>query len=417
MLLLYNLLITLLSPIWVPWMMLRARRRGEQPNWKERCGDYPIEPSKTARRIWVHAVSVGEVLAAMPILQALRGKLPQYEIVLSVTTSSGHQTARERAAALFDHLVYFPIDVPRFQLAAMLRVKPEVVAIMETELWMNFLWAAKTVDAKTMLINGRISDRSYPRSRRLKFFYRALLRDLDEALMQTETDADRIRDLGARNVAVVGNCKFDEAAKGVDVDPTAVRADLGIPADAFVVVVGSTRSEAEERFVLDALSPLAGDLWVVHAPRHLERAPDLAQAVAARLGSVALRSKGESGRYLILDTYGDLGRAYLAGDVAIVGGGFGNFGGQNLIQPLAAGNPVLHGVHMQNFAEATRLALAAGASVACSTPEALREALVALRDDAGTRRRMGEAARRVVEAHVGASERYADAIVGATRPS
>ena len=365
----------------------------------------------------MHAVSVGEVVAAMPILRDLRTKLPEHEIVLSVTTSSGHQTAREKAADLYDHLVYFPIDVPRFQLAAMLRVKPEVVAIMETELWMNFLWAAKTIDARTLLINGRISDRSYPRSRRLKFFYRALLRDLDEALMQTETDANRIRDLGARNVAVLGNCKFDEAATEVDADPDAVRADLGIPADAFVIVVGSTRSEEEECFVLDALSSLAGDLWVVHAPRHLERATDLAQAVAARLGSVALRSKGESGRYLLLDTYGELGRAYLAADVAIVGGGFGNFGGQNLIQPLAAGKPVLHGVHMQNFAEATRLALAAGASIECLTSDALRDAVERLRSDPDERDRRGAAAREVVAGHLGASERYASAIAEATEAS
>src|SRR5690242_19561687 len=133
----YNVLITLLAPIWAPWMWLRTRGRKEPPNWNERFGNYLLTPRKDRKRKWVHAVSVGEVVACMPILKELRADLPDHEIVLSVTTSSGHQTAREKASELYDHLVYFPIDIARFQLAAMQHVQPSVVAIMETELWMN----------------------------------------------------------------------------------------------------------------------------------------------------------------------------------------------------------------------------------------------------------------------------------------
>src|SRR4051812_49258233 len=110
MFILYNVLMTVLAPFWVPWMLLRARRRGEQPKWSERTGDYEFQPLKDSKRIWIHAVSVGEVVAATPILKELRTLLPDYEIVLSVTTSSGHRTAREHAVDLYDHLVYFPID-------------------------------------------------------------------------------------------------------------------------------------------------------------------------------------------------------------------------------------------------------------------------------------------------------------------
>src|SRR5512146_160515 len=114
MFLVYNALLTLLAIFWVPWMLLRAGRRGEPPNWKERCGDYTLEPRKDRKRVWIHAVSVGEVIACKPVLSELRKLLPDYEIVLSVTTSSGHKTAREHPPGLFDQLVYFPIDVARF---------------------------------------------------------------------------------------------------------------------------------------------------------------------------------------------------------------------------------------------------------------------------------------------------------------
>lgn len=410
---LYNILLTLMAPLWVPWMLLRARARREAPNWKERQGEFEIGPDPRARRIWVHAVSVGEVVAAMPILAEVRTLLPDHQIVLSVTTSSGHRTAREKAAGLYDHLVYFPIDVARFQLAAMSRVRPEVVAILETELWLNFLWAAKAMGAATLLVNGRISDRSYPRARRVRFFYRALLSYLDRALMQTELDAERIRHLGAKEVEVLGNCKFDEAAlDGADLGT--LRREFGIAEGDRVIVVGSTRSEEEEHLVLAAIEGLdRDDVRVIHAPRHLERAEALSEAVQARFGSVARRSKGETGRYLILDTYGELSGVYALADIAVIGGGFSNLGGQNLIQPLAAGKPVIHGPHMQNFAFAARAASEVGASVVVGDAEGLRVALARLLDDSGERARMGEAARALVARHRGAARRYAEAIAGA----
>lgn len=414
MFLLYNLLLTLLAPVWATWMWIRASRRAEKPNWKERFGDLPILPKKGARRVWFHAVSVGEVVAAMPILRGLRARDPGAEIVLSVTTSSGHQTAREKAQGLFDHLVYFPIDVARFQLAGMLRVKPRVVAIMETELWMNFLWAAKTVGARTMVVNGRISDRSFRRSRRLAFFYRPLLRMVDRVLAQGETDADRFRALGAQGVEVFGNCKFDQALEGLDADPAAWRQELGLEVGLPVVVVGSTRGADEEALVIEAVGQVGLDaIQVVHAPRHLERVPELAPAVAARFGSVARRSKGERGGYLILDTYGELAAAYSTADVAVVGGGFGPYGGQNLIQPLALGKPVVHGPHMHNFRDAAEAAAVAGATLVAGDAPELAAHLRALAGDPVRRAAMGEAAKRMVEASRGASERYAQAIAEA----
>lgn len=411
MFVLYNILIVILAPLWAPWIWWRARARKEQPNWNERYGNYELKPRKDHKRIWVHAVSVGEVVASMPILEALRKELPEHEIVLSVTTSSGHQTAREKAAGLFDHLFYFPIDIARFQLAAMQHVQPSVIAIMETELWMNFLWAAKVFDARTVLINGRISDRSFRRSQKVRFFYKSLLSRMDRCLMQSEKDAERIRALGAANVEVLGNCKFDQALAGLDADPAEWRAKLGLDASLPTLVIGSTRGELEEAFVLDALGQVGlENLQVIHAPRHIERVPALLASAEKRFTGVGLRSQGKPCRYLILDSYGELDKVYGVADIVIIGGGFDNLGGQNLVQPLAHGKPVLHGPHMQNFREVAAASVDAGASLICTTPAELANRLRELIADPERRSKMGAAAAQLVQANAGASKRYAQAI-------
>lgn len=411
MFLIYNLLALLLSPIWLTWMLVRSRRRAEAPNWTERTGNYMhVQIPRDKPAIWIHAVSVGEVMAVLPILRQVRALLPDHFLLLSVTTSSGHHTAREHAVDLYDELVYFPIDLARFQLAAMTRIRPKVVAIMETELWLNFLWAAKAMDAKTVLINGRISDRSFRRSTKVKFFYRSLLSYMDRVLMQTPEDAERIRALGAKNAEVFGNCKFDQAVDGLDADPAEWRIALGLPAGVPVVVIGSTRGEDEERFVLDALESLRDDVAVVWAPRHLERADQVAEAMRLRLGSAARRSRGEGGRFVVLDTYGELAKVYAVADVVVIGGAFGAYGGQNLLQALAHGKPVLHGPHMTNFRDVAKAALALGASREVATPSELGSHIRELLHDASRATAMGAAGKAFVEENAGASRRYALAI-------
>ncbi len=395
-------------------MWLRARKRKEQPNWGERQGNLQIPVRKDGKRIWFHAVSVGEVMASLPVLREVRKRLPGHEIVLSVTTSSGHQTASENAEGLFDHLIYMPIDVARFQLVAMQKVRPSVVVVMETELWFNFLWAAKVFDAKTLLINGRISDRSYPRSKKIAFFYKALLKYMDQCLMQTQADADRIKELGGQNIEVFGNCKFDQAAEGLDADPGQWRKDLGLRDDKLILVIGSTRGSEEETFVLDAVQKVGLDrLQVIHAPRHLETVADLAKNVQQRFGDVALRSRKETGPYLILDSYGELSQVYSVADIVIVGGGFSNLGGQNIIQPLAHGKPVIHGPHMQNFRDVSDAARYFQATMECRTPEELAEGLEKLIESPELRDLMASQAAKLVQSSLGASERYGEAIAEA----
>ncbi len=414
----YNVLLVFLAPLWVPWMIWRASKRREKPDWKQRSGHLPIKPAvKGVRRAWIHAVSVGEFMAVLPVLGEIRRLDPALEIVLSTTTSTGQQAARDRAKGLFDHLVYFPIDVLRFDVAALARVRPNVVAVMETELWFNFFWASNQFRAKNLVINGRLSDKSQSRAWILRPYYRALAALVDKVLAQSEGDAARFRALGFAGVECVGNTKFDAASQEAS-DVKDWKGELGIPFDAKVVVVGSTRELVEDGFVIYGLKTagLLDDptVWIVHAPRHVENAPSIAEAYSVvGVDSVTLRSKVESGRVLVLDTFGELGGIYSIATVAVVGGGFGNSGGQNLLQPLAHGVPVIHGRHMHNFKEISKGALDAGASVVVRSQDELAGALKRIVFDQTVRDQMSAGARAYMASQGGAALRCAEAIVEA----
>lgn len=411
MLWVYNLALIVLAPIWVPWMIWRTAKRREKPDWNQRAGWYSIPENGDKPRLWFHAVSVGEVVAASAILTKLRA-LTDAEIILSVTTSSGHQTARERYSSLFDHLVYFPLDLPLFQLRAIGKVRPDAVAIMETELWMNFLWAAKRFKCKTLLLNGRISDKSFESSKKIAPYYRALFGFLDEALCQTETDKKRMNLLGAKNAQVLGNCKFDEATQEAE-PPERAREWLRIPATGPVVIIGSTRSELEEDWVCEALAAVRQrhpDLCIVWAPRHIERAQSVVDQLTSRGFAPILRSQKLLSSTLVMDTFGELSRAYGAADIAIVGGGFDKLGGQNLLQPMGMGIPVIHGPHMQNFRDVAAMAGQARATLVAASASELQEALLRLLQNSEERARMGLAGKQLIEENKGASERYAQKI-------
>jgi len=260
--------------------------------------------------------------------------------------------------------------------------------------------------------------------------------------MQTQTDAERIRKLGGQNIEVFGNCKFDEASDSLNADPVFWRNELGIDPIRPVIVIGSSRGEAEEKLIAEAIIGL--DAQFVWAPRHLERV-DALKATLVQAGiPVGQRSLGEtfassrlhedsgffaeaqsgkvsqgktlfSPEVLLLDTYGELSEIYCAADIVIVGGGFDNLGGQNLIQPLAHGKPVIQGPHMQNFRDVSEAAKRSGATMVCATSNELRATLDDLIGNPTKRLEMGKAAKELVAKNLGASKRYAEAIVEASR--
>lgn len=407
--LLYNLLLTLTAPFWVVWMLWRTRQRGEAPNWRERQGDYRDSvPKKGDRpRLWVHTVSVGEFMASQPLLRELRKQLPDHEIILSVTTSSGHETARSGAGELYDYLVYAPIDVARFTLSAMQRVRPDALIVLETELWMNLFWAAKTFDAKIFVANARLSDRSFPRAKRFRFFYKTLLSMVDRVLAQTATDAERFEAMGAPRVQLAGNLKFDQALEGLKDDGTDWRQELGLD-ERPAVVLGSMRVEEFDVFA-ELVACDRAKQWVA-APRHLERTQEFVDRLQARQNceqTIGYRSQRSTGDVVVLDSYGELAKVYAAASVAVIGGSFQKIGMQNLIQPMAFGKPVLHGPFTQNFRDVADLARKAGASIVCENAAELRQQLDALSSDTERQVQMGEAGRRLVEENRGAAARAA----------
>jgi 3-deoxy-D-manno-octulosonic-acid transferase len=405
----YNIVLVVLAPIWLPWMFLRSKKRREAPNWNERFGRIDL-PKKTKPRIWLHAVSVGEIVAAQPILSALRESLGHTaEIVVSTTTSSGQQTARKFANGLIDHLFYFPVDLPWVQRRAQQALDADILVVMETELWMNTFFLAKRRGCPVVIANGRLSNSSFAKASHHKGFYTALLSYVDVCLAQSQGDAARFRELGCNEVRVSGNTKFDEAGHLTQADPAEWREKLGL-GNSQVVVVGSTRSEMEEELVVAGLARLSSKPKIIHAPRHIETWERLKLTAERQFLSVGLRSKNETVDYLILDTYGELGSVYCVADVAIVGGGFDKLGGQNIIQALALGKPVIHGPHMFNFKDVAIASLESGASVECSTLSELTTQVELLLDSGEERKKRGAAARRLVQENLGASERISAAI-------
>lgn len=364
----------------------RVLRGKESPAYlAERCGSYDRTISLDGRRprFWVHAVSVGEVMAAAPVLKELRARHPDAFIVLSVTTMGGREVAQSKMPPA-DHVLFFPLDfLPAVQ-NAVRTIRPDVLILMEWEIWPNLLSAAKRYGATVAVVNGRISDNGLKRGVRVRWFLAAALRCVDVLAMQSAEDARRAVLVGANpdTVYTVGNTKFDESAMMLSpAERTELRRDFGIPDGNDVFICGSTRDAPdtndpdEEDLILKAVLHLYlvhahNDLSVIIAPRHLERADAIAKRLAAD-GKFTVRRRSQPalvrgtpdtryGDIWLLDTFGELGRAYAVADVAFVGGSLVKRGGQSVFQPLAQGVPAVFGPHMNNQRDISALAQAEG---------------------------------------------------------
>ncbi|MEN3002344.1 MAG: 3-deoxy-D-manno-octulosonic acid transferase [Armatimonadota bacterium] len=415
--LLYNLLLLVLSPLWLTYALVRIVGGSWRERWWERFGCISIPPPNHKRRLWVHCVSVGETLAALPVLKALRRELPDHEIVLTTTTPTGQRTARDSAHAWADYIAYFPLDLPFAVNRALARIQPDALLLFETELWFNLVHAQHRRGGLVLVLNGRLSDRSFRRARYLRAFYRALLRAVDFACVQSPTDALRFIELGLSpaRVEVVGNTKFDQALEAADASPEAWRARLSLPPNAPVIVVGSTRTPDEERLVVDAYQQVRDALpqtCLVLAPRHLERVPEV-ESLLREQGFEPIRRtqlplpEGHHAQVVLVDTFGELAQLYCVADVAVVGGAFAPLGGQNLFQPLAHGKPVFFGPHTHNFRDIAQLAKEAGVGFEVRTASELAEGILRLLHDEQARQEIETRARELIARHQGAAQRCA----------
>ncbi len=399
----YRLLLCLLLP-WV-WFHLWSRGRRQpayRENIRERFGWYEGKAERPV--IWLHAVSVGETRAAEPLLRALATRYPGHELLLTQMTPTGRETAQQLFGGMAT-IAYLPYDYPGAVARFLERFKPRLGILMETEIWFNLIEACARQGIPLVLANARLSEKSAQGYAWVAPLTRVALERLAAVSAQTREDAERLERLGARDVEVTGNLKFDVA-----VAPQLLA--LGVQLKQWIgqrpVLLAASTRQGEEELVLDAFSRMRTEnLLLLLVPRHPQRFDEVAVLLTKR----NLRYQRRSGQQaplpdcqvLLGDSMGEMPAYYAACDLAFIGGSLLPYGGQNLIEACAVGRPLLFGRHMYNFAEASRLAVEAGAAIEVADAAMLAERAGALLADRATLARMSQAALAFNRAHQGAT--------------
>jgi 3-deoxy-D-manno-octulosonic-acid transferase len=422
--LLYSLAILALLPWAVVHLLWRARRQPEYlRHWDERFARYGTAPTAAMPTIWLHAVSVGETRAAQPLVAALRESYPDHRILFTHMTPTGRATSE----ALFGDRVeriYLPYDTPWAMRRFLRQFRPRLGLIMETELWPNLVAACREESVPLLLVNARLSDRSARRYEKFAALTREALASLTAIGAQSNDDAGRLEALGARQITVTGNLKFDIAVPAQQFELGAELRQLH--GDRKTWLAASTR-EGEEALILDAWRRHgsggalhdAGKALLVIVPRHPQRFGDVALLARERGFRVQLRSENamvaSDTEVLIGDSMGEMFAYYASADLAFIGGSLLDFGSQNLIEAAACGTPILIGPSTRNFADAARAAVSCGAArTIVDADDLVRQVQELLADDA-LLQTMGSAGLRFAEHHRGATARTMELLSRATR--
>ena len=403
---LYSLMLYLLLPWALLHLVWRARK---QPAYLEHVGErFGIFPDNMPSHvIWIHAVSVGETRAAEPLINALQARHPGHRILLSHGTPTGRQTGVELYGDRVERC-YLPYDFSWAARRFLRRFRPVVGVFMETEIWPNLIRASVRSAVPVYLVNARMSEKSARGYRRIGRLTRGALWRLSCIGAQTERDAQRLTDLGARNVRMTGNIKFDRLAPAQMLAlGTTLRDSFGTQRPVFLAA--STR-EGEEAMILEVVASIAvTGLLTVIVPRHPQRFDEVAGLARQRGFKIQRRSEKQpvdaDTRIVIGDSMGELFAYYAACDVAFIGGSLLPLGGQNLLEACAVGRPIVVGPHTFNFEDATRGAIEAGAAIRVADAQELAGAVGRLLNDADRRRAMSEAGKRFTDAHRGATEK------------
>jgi 3-deoxy-D-manno-octulosonic-acid transferase len=428
----YSFITLLALVVLAPYFVYQALRHNKYVgSLGQRLGYHPVSFNLDAdESIWVHAVSVGEVLAARPLLRDLRQRYPELRLFLSTTTRAGQELAR-RSVSDVDGVFYFPFDWTFTVRRTMDIVKPRLFVMMETEIWPNLLRECRARGVKTILVNGRISYRSFPRYRLVRPFFRRVLAHVDAFCVQGEETRRRLIELGAdpSRVTVTGSLKFDAldttAAPGVA--PARGRDRVlrffRITGNRPVFVAGSTLKGEEEAVIraFNRVRTAGSNALLILAARHPERFAEVERLcrheglATVRRTALAIDAEPRADA-VILDTIGELAQVYQLATAVFVGGSLVPAGGHNILEPAVFGKPIVFGPHMQNFAEIAEAFLANGAAVQVQNESELVQAVVDLMTDPVRRARLGAAARALVDANRGAKDRTL-AIVGSLLPS
>lgn len=421
--LLYSLLYTLAFFALLPYFAYQAVfNRKYLGNLKERLWLSPEAADDLRPAIWLHAVSVGETVAAKPLITALRLRFPNHRLVISTTTMTGQAVARQQIADA-DLVCYFPFDWKFTVRRALNAVRPEVVILMESELWLNFLDECRDRQIPTAVVNGRISDRSFPRSQKFGFFIRRLYGLVTHFLMQGQLDAERAIKLGAPadRVTVSGNLKYDinDSSQSLKLNETAEWLDEMFALTALPLIVAGSTSEGEEQTLLAAFAGLGGTRLLI-APRHPERFNAVAGLLDASGVKFSRRSSAsesaKTAEVILLDSIGELAAIYRFASVVFVGGSLVPIGGHNILEAALFAKPIIVGPHMQNFREITAEFLRREAVIQLQSTNAneqvseLSRTFAELLRNQNRASQLGANARQAIEDNRGATARTVDAI-------
>jgi len=424
----YNLLFLVCFAAASPYYFFKMWRRGNwRTNFRQRFGSYDdgIKQSLTNRRVlWLHAVSVGEMNVCVQICRGLELRAPNLKLVVSTTTTTGMGELQSRLPPTVTK-IYYPVDLRKYVSRAFTALRPIGIVLVESEIWPNLIWRARALHTPVLLANARLSDRSYPRYKRFGFLFRDLFGAFAAAGAQNDGDAARLRELGCHPEAVrtVGNLKFDavnlEGRRMLDV--AALLGRLGIPAEAPLLVAGSTHA-GEEMLIARQFLRLRErfpSLVLALVPRHFERAGEVARELS-RLGlkfvnrsdiHAETRASARPPQCVLVDTTGELMSFYKQATVVFVGKSLTAIGGQNPIEPAALGKPVVFGPNMQNFADVVRIFLERDAAIQVRDEAELESALAALLEDPARRAQLGRNAEDIVRQNQGAVARTVEMIL------
>jgi 3-deoxy-D-manno-octulosonic-acid transferase len=415
----YSLLLSLGLLVLLPHFLFQALAHGKYvAGLRQRFGSVPSPNGRHV--IWLHCVSVGETQAARPLAQRLKQQFPHHALVVSTITLAGQKLARDVFRKQAESVFYFPFDWRWSVRRALKRINPTAVLIMETELWPNFLRECKARQIPVALVNGRISKQSYRRYSLIKFFLRPVLSSLSVAVMQSETDAQRLQALGMpeEKLFIAGNLKFD-AEPGSDLaDTTAeIRMRFGLQTQVPLILAASTHAP-EEEIILESFKQLTKKqpARLLIAPRKPERFNEVASVIQnSGLSWTRRTNRAEpndtDAAVILLDTIGELPATYSLATVAFVGGSIVDRGGHNVLEPAAAGAAVITGAHTHNFHAIVDLMAEAGAIIQlppAEGPQAIEEftrALDKLLTGADERAELGRRAKQLVANNQGATER------------
>lgn len=405
----YDLFFFVFAVFYLPALILKGKAHG---GFVCRLGKIPKDIQKCLRgkdNIWIHAVSVGEVMVILQLVRELKEHYPDKQIVVTTVTRTGFALAQNRLSG-GAVVLYAPLDFS-FAVTKYLRsIRPKLYIAAETEIWPNMLTLARRSGVPTVIVNGRISDKAFGRYRRFRFLIGPVVRTLSLACMQSPADAERIKQLGLGEdrIAVTGNMKFDEIFEARNLD----KAALHFREKEQVWVAGSTHP-GEEEIILNIFKRLKWefpDLRLILAPRHITRVESLAETVrGAGLDPVLFSKVSESSflptAVLVVDTIGDLRSLYQAADVVFIGKSLVGHGGQNLIEPAFFGKPIVFGPHMENFRHISQLFIDAESVIQIREPQDLFAAVHKILKDKAFREDLSRRSLGVIERQRGATIR------------